>query len=352
MVMYGHGGNVYSAAKAAGCHVDEIIDLSSNVSPFTPDSLLKGINIKSTIARLPEPYSLSLVSEIAKYHDVSEESIVVGSGSSEFIQKICALNTKKRAMIVQPTYIDYMKQAELAEMHVCGCIMCGKKNFAFDENEILQCLPETAVCFICNPNNPTGTLIPKDEILFLADMFKKTLFVVDESYIDFCTDNNHTLIGCQQSNIVVLRSFSKAYAVAGLRAGYVYTQNRHLTAELKKAVSPWSLNSLAQEVCKRALNEDMRPYFDKIQNIKKQTIKRLSENKNLEVIIGHANYILIKLKKSDAASFCEYMLNHKILVRNCSNFVGLSDKYIRIAVREQIHMDTFCRLAEVYFRIY
>jgi len=350
--MFQHGGNVYSAAEAAGCHVDEIIDLSSNVSPFTPDALLKGLNIKSIISRLPEPYSRTLTNAVAQFHDLPAENFVTGSGSTEFIYRVCEIYAGKRAVIVQPTYVDYMKHAQLAGMTVTDCIMSEKKKFTFDDNELLQCLPDADVCFICNPNNPTGVLVGKDELRFIADMFKKTMFVVDESYIDFCVDRNPTLIGCTLSNIIVLRSFSKAYGIPGLRAGYVFSQNKHLLGELKSSLSPWNINTLAQEVCLKAVKLDISAYMRQIRQIKANTIGRLAQNENLRVIPGETNYILIKLKKSDASSFSEYMLNHKILVRNCSNFVGLSDKYIRIAVKEQVYMDTFCRLAEVYFRIF
>jgi threonine-phosphate decarboxylase len=352
MVMYQHGGNVYSAAEVAGCHVDEIMDLSSNVSPFTSEALLKGLNIKSIISRLPEPFNNTLTKAVAKYHDLPEEYFLTGSGTTEFIHRICEIYAKKRAVIVQPTYVDYMKHAELAGMDIQNCILSEKHGFAFDDNELMQYLPEADICFICNPNNPTGVLIGKDELRFLADMFKKTMFVVDESYIDFCMDSNPTFIGCNLSNIIVLRSFSKAYGIPGLRAGYVFSMNRHLLAEIKVSMSPWNINTLAQEVCLKALKLDISSYMRQLKQIKGNTLSKLAQNDNLKIIRGETNYILIRLNKSDASSFCEYMLNHKILVRNCTNFVGLSDKYIRIGVKEQEQMDTFCRLADTYFRIF
>lgn len=352
MVMFQHGGNVYSAAEAAGCHVDEIIDLSSNVSPFTSDALLKGLNVKDIVSRLPEPYSRTLTNDIANYHDLPVENFLTGSGTTEFIHRICQLYAGKRAVILQPTYVDYMKHAQLAGMTVTNCTMTAEKKFAFDDNELIEYLPDADVCFICNPNNPTGTLISKDELRFIADMFQKTMFVIDESYIDFCVDKNPTLIGCTLHNMIVLRSFSKAYGIPGLRAGYAFSQDKNLLAEIKSTMSPWNINSLAQEVCKKALKLDITSPMRQVCQIKANTLSRLAHNENLHIMPGEANYILIKLKRSDATSFSEYMLNHKILIRNCSNFAGLSDKYVRIAVKEQVHMDTFCHLAETYFRIF
>lgn len=349
---FDHGGNVYTAAQQAGCSVDEIIDLSSNISPFISDTLLNGVDIKKVLSRLPEPGNVSLIKDIAEHHDVPTDTITAGSGTTEFIEKICRIYSGQKALVLQPTYVDYVKYAKQNGMKVINIVMPEKTGFAFDDSDLIATLNDVSVCFICNPNNPTGMVISKDDIRFLADMFKKTLFVVDESYIDFCTDKNPTLIGCTLENIAVLRSFSKTYGIPGIRAGYLFTRDRNLTENLQSSISMWGLNSLAQELCAKALKTDISSDLAHIEDIKRETIIELSANENLKVYTGHTNFILIKLNKANANNFCEYMLSHKILVRNCVNFVGLTDRFIRISVKEKKHMDNFCRLAKVYFDIF
>lgn len=347
-----HGGNIYTAARQANCPLKDIIDLSSNISPFLPEALLDGLDVRSLISRLPEPYSSSLVRETAAFHDVPEHTIIAGSGTTEFIHKICRIYGGKKAVVLQPTYVDYAKYIELADIKRVDVIMSESSGFAYDEDELMQNLNDADLCFICNPNNPTGKLICKDELRFVADMFKKTLFVIDESYIDFCVDKKPSLIGCSLNNIVVLRSFSKSYGIPGLRAGYLFSRNKPLIDTLNKSVSPWSMNTIAQRICHKAIKEVVMPNLIKLDNIKHQTLAMLSENTNLKAYDSSANYLLIKLLKSDADSFYEYMLSHKILIRNCSNFVGLDNSFIRISIKELKHMETFCRLAKVYFDIF
>jgi len=353
MKEFEHGGNVYNASREAGCEVDEIIDLSSNVSPYIHKNILKKLDsVKPMLSRLPEPHSENLVGEIVKTFDLNEGDVLAGNGSTEIIQNICKLYKGKKAVIVQPTYVDYEKYAKEAEMRIANVFMSENNGFAFDDADLLGELSNASVCFICNPNNPTGFLACKDEVRFLADMFKKTLFVVDESYIEFNIDCNPSLMGCSLNNIAVLRSFSKAYGVPALRAGYIFSRNQLLIEEIKKEMSPWGVNTLAQELCLEAFRSDIVSDLKKLQKTKELTIELLSEIKNLKIFNGSANFLLIKLKKSKSADFYNYMLSHKILIRDCSNIKGLSDKFIRIAIKSEEEMLLFCKLAKVYFDIF
>ncbi|MGE4319690.1 MAG: histidinol-phosphate transaminase [Deferribacterales bacterium] len=349
---FDHGGNIYEAAKKARCSVDDIIDLSSNISPFTPEALFRDIDMKKLISRLPEPYSLSLISEIAKFHDVPENTVLAGNGTTEFIHNICSIYKGQKAVILQPTYVDYIKYAQLADMSVTNVVMTEESGFSFNDEELMEHLTDAAVCFICNPNNPTGKVISKDDLRFVADVCKNTLFVIDESYVDFCVDSAPSLVGCSLTNVAVLRSFSKSHGIPGLRAGYIVSRNKHLVDSLNRAVSPWNMNTPAQEICKKAVKEAVMPNLRKLDNIKHQTMANLSSIDQLKVFDSAVNFFLIKLKRSDAQAFCEYMLSHHFLVRDCSNFVGLNNTFIRIAMKEQRHMDNFCRLAKSYFEIF
>lgn len=349
MISYDHGGNIYDAAKQTGRQPKDIIDLSSNVSPFIPEGMLDGIDIKALASVLPEPYSESLISEIAVYHEVPEDTILAGGGTTEFIQNICRLYRGKTALMVQPTYVDYAKYAALADMRAISVIMPENTGFAFDDTNVIDPLGYTDICFICNPNNPTGGIISKDDIRFMADMFKRTLFVVDESYINFCLEKDITLIGCSLDNIAVLRSFSKSYGIPGIRAGYLFTNNRHLINGLRDLMSPWSLSTIAQAICHRALKEVISPEMKDLRDIKDATSAKLKKIPELIVYNSHTNYILMRLKKSDAKTFCAFMLERGFLVRNCSNFAGLGAKFIRIAMKEQNIMNKFCTLAKEFF---
>jgi len=183
-------------------------------------------------------------------------------------------------------------------------------------------------------------------------MFKNTLFILDESYADFCTERPPSLIGCSLTNIIVLKSFSKSYGIPGLRAGYICCRNKPLMENLAKAVSPWNMNTIAQEVCLKALRSAISPNMHRLDNNKHATMAKLAEIDDIKVYDSVANFLLLKLKRSDSASFCEYMLSHKILIRDCSNFVGLDSSFVRIAIKRTKEMELFCRLAKTYFEIF
>jgi threonine-phosphate decarboxylase len=348
-----HGGNVYTAAKEAGCDIKEIIDLSSNISPYIHKDILKKLqDMPEMLGRLPEPDSESLVRTIIDKHELNDDTIVAGSGTTEFIHKLTQIFRGENALVVQPTYVDYIKYAKLAKMEIRNVVMPESNGFAFDDGELLSYMDKTSLCFICNPNNPTGSLVCKDELRFLADMFKKTTFLVDESYIDFSTERYPSLIGCSLPNVVVLRSFSKSYGIPGLRAGYMYSSNIALIDIVKEIIPEWSVSTPAQEICKIALETDISNEMNRVNETKKFTIDLLSEVKNIKVIDSNVNFFLLKLSKSNAPDFCKYMLSHKILVRDCSNITGLSDKFVRVAVKTEDEMNLFCKLTKLYFDIF
>lgn len=351
MKEYGHGGNIYEAAKLTGRKPADINDLSSNVSPFIPEGLLDNLDMKQLVSVLPEPYSESLVRDIAVYHEIPEETILVGGGTTEFIQRICHMfGSGKTALIIQPTYIDYFKYAAQTGMRVINVMMKENTGFAYDDTNVMDPLGYSDVCFICNPNNPTGTIISKDDIRFLADMFKRTLFVIDESYIDFCIDRDITLVGCSLENIVVLRSFSKSYGLPGLRAGYMTSTNVRLVTALRDEMSPWSVSTEAQVICRRALKEVISPEMKLLADIKRATVAKLSKINEITVFNGHTNYILIRLNRSDAKAFCAFMLDKGFLVRNCTNITGMTRQFVRIAMKEEKVMTKFCSLVREFFR--
>ena len=191
----------------------------------------------------------------------------------------------------------------------------------------------------CNPNNPTGTLIPGNALARLCRRHPQTRFVIDESYLAFVpTAKNETMITVDLDNVLVLHSLSKIYRLPGLRIGFLIASPTIIT-QFEPLMTPWRLNSLAQAavayICAHPLeieqfvNETQR--FIKIE--RNRFVSATQTNPALTVFPTHTSYHLIQLsRRLSAGEVCARFEAERILIRNCSNFFGLSDQYVRMAL--------------------
>ena len=266
-----HGGNIFRLAQQHDIDIEEIIDLSSNIAENVSGSALRLLEEKlATIRRLPEPYSESVLSQLSRYYQIPKSFMICGAGTTELIHGLSYCHANRSVLIVQPTYADYEKYALLYGCRIIEQILEENDDFYFNIEKFEELLANVQIVFICNPNNPTGTLIDRQAILSLLQRFPKVIFVLDESYMPFTSfETTQSLLGVEQGNLVVLRSFSKIFAVPGLRMGWLYTPNEELISRLRGFLSPWSLNSLAQIVAEKLIGFEDPSFIDQIQNTKK-----------------------------------------------------------------------------------
>ncbi|HID17510.1 TPA: aminotransferase class I/II-fold pyridoxal phosphate-dependent enzyme [Candidatus Bathyarchaeota archaeon] len=195
------------------------------------------------------------------------------------------------------------------------------------------------VIFLCNPNNPTGALAPREDLLEIIEgaLKEDALVFLDEDFIDFVEDGA-SLVGEVEDyrNLFVLRSFTKAYGLAGLRVGYV-AACKEAAGLLAKAKTPWNVNCLAQAAALAALNDESylertRRFVEAERSFLAGELKRL---KALKVFPSSANFIFVDVRRAGltAAQLKEEMLKRGILIRDCSSFRGLDEFYVRVAVR-------------------
>lgn len=335
-----HGGNIYNAAQKEGCDLSEIIDLSSNISPFFPTDIDNHIKINTSLNVLPEPFSRTLCKQYQSVNNINNFNIIAGSGTTEIIDQLCRLFREKHSLIIQPTYADYEKFATLHQHQISYISTTWETDFALSLEAFSQTIPHVDMVFICNPNNPTGTLTSKETFIELATRHPNTLFVVDESYMPF-TDEAHSLIGVELPNIAILRSFSKIYGLPGLRLGFMITQNDAIASALHQSISEWSVNTIAQDIGLQLLNTLPDDRKAEIMTTKINTINALLHLKDIQIHAGHANYFLLR-SPFKATVLCEELLKHHILIRNCSNFYNLDDQTVRISIKDQHSMNTFC----------
>lgn len=328
-----HGGNIFEAAGFLGVAPDEILDYSSNVSPW-PADVFEGADTAKIFSRLPEPESETLRDAFAEKYGLRRRSVCITSGTTEAIEIICRIFTGKRALILSPTYSDYGR-------------LCHRYNIS---TELLFTKPENGfkpvprlfrtdadICFICNPNNPTGVLMDKPALIDIIKTNHNTFFVIDESYMPFAPDElRQTMLKEQLGNMAVLRSFSKIFGLPGLRLGAVITPGEEQSKRISSQLLPWNVNSAAQYAGEKLLKKDTTLAAGKLRMIKEKFLKELEGLEIVKPMESDVNYVLCRLNGMSSAELFEKCLRRKMLIRDCSNFVGLSGSWVRIAMGDRM----------------
>lgn len=283
----------------------------------------------------PDTDSLSLLSSLKKYTGLSDSHIVVGNGAIEILYNFCtAFLSKKRVLIPTPTFSEYESASKLAD---CKFTFFKTMNLSEDVDSFISHIPKNGCVFVCNPNNPTGTILSKTQLrkIISAAKNRSSFVFVDECFIELVPESNQSIIKLvkKYDNLFVLRSLTKSYGLAGIRIGYG-VGSKSVIDVLKKIKIPWSVNALAQEAGILAVKNKSHltksnSIIKKESNFLKNKIAKIS---GFECHDSSTNFILIKTK-DDSTKIQKKLLKHKILIRDCKNFRGLDNHYIRIAVK-------------------
>ncbi|MDL1968542.1 MAG: aminotransferase class I/II-fold pyridoxal phosphate-dependent enzyme [Deltaproteobacteria bacterium] len=341
-MIIGHGGNIYKLAARLGCAPDEIIDMSSNINPLdTMPGLVAFLkdNIQA-IGRLPEADSGTSVNAFAVRYDLDPGFVLAGNGTTQFIYSIPqALNTKK-VLIFGPTYADYADACKMQNVDHSYLIAEESKSFVPDINQIEDNISECDTVFICNPNNPTGALILASELELLCRSRPDIYFVIDESYMPFVkSGEKKSMMSLGLPNVIILNSMSKIFKIPGLRIGFLIS-SKQIIKKIAPFMMPWSVNGIAQAAVLYLMEKrDEVDHFikktrDFIEIERKVFIERFKNILSIKLFQGTTTFILARLSGNyKAEDICSYMSQHKILIRDCSNFNGLSDRFVRISLK-------------------
>jgi threonine-phosphate decarboxylase len=339
---YSHGGNHREAAKRYGLSLNEILDFSANINPWTNSLGIEKIvraNLKE-IYHYPDPQCTQLIKQISQYLGVGRENILVGNGSTELMYLAARALLPKRALIFAPTFFEYEGAIKACGGEPKFLFLKESQGFSINMQKIIRATEDMEAVFICNPNNPTGTFFPKDELLELVKITRerKIPLILDESYLDFKHSGESLVKEAQNSNhLLVLRSFTKFFALAGLRLGYG-VGGRRLIEKLIGLKEPWTVNCLAQAVGAYLLRneENIKKIREAVNKETEFLFGQLSRITGLKTYPPQANFILVRIETDLSSSKLQEDLAKKgILIRDCSNFAGLNDKFFRLAVRKR-----------------
>ncbi len=352
----GHGGNKRKLAEKLGCAVEAIIDMSSNLNPLGPPETIESFICENVmkIRSLPEPDAASMRNGFAGFHGIDENRVVAGNGTTWFIYTLPLALCSKKVLIAGPTYSDYMDACRMYHIDIEHCLAKAANSFKPDVDEISRMADSADTVFICNPDNPTGALMLRDKLEYLLQKHRNTLFIIDESYLPFVENAEDISLVSETGyeNLIVLSSMSKIYRIPGLRTGFLSAQPK-IVEKIMAYYQPWSVNALAQAVIEHIFDhpEAIEPFFSKTRIYVRAERQRFMESlegvKGIELFDSSTCFILARLKEGlTSPEFCEKIGRHGILIRDCSNFFGLSDQYVRFSLKKRNaneHLSTLIR---------
>jgi len=300
------------------------------------------------VHRYPDPEYGELRAALARIYKLSPANIVPANGSTELLYMTPRAIKSRSALIVSPSYADYGDACRMAGVKVKRFFLKAADNFEADTEKLSAMAGSFDTVIIGNPNNPTGTVIDRKLLLKLIDKNRGTMFVVDESFMDFVPEQS--MLRSLRLNLIIIRSLTKFYGIPGLRAGFA-ASHTDTTKKLWSHKEPWSVNCLAESFVLNLAGAGFDN--DKVIENSNREIRYLESSLSaidgIKVFPAKANFLLARLrgqsamagqarltrKTYTAPSLKAALLRKGILIRDCSNFVGLDRSYFRISPRKR-----------------
>jgi len=333
----GHGDDLYRYGDLVK------VNFSSNIYQHVDLSGLTS-HLAAIAPRLltsyPEPEPRSLEKLIAEKEDIDPESVLVTNGATEAIYMIAELLHGSVSIIPQPTFNEY---ADACRMY--------RHIIAHENTTDLKNLPRDRVYWICNPNNPSGNVLLKSFMDYLVRRSPRYTFVVDQSYEGYTREPMLKASEMEDvSNLLLIHSFSKTYSIPGLRLGYV-TGHPSTIQLLRSLRRPWSVGGLAIEAGHYLLTVGS-PSVPNLKAYLAETERLRTEMRSIpgvRVFETKTNYMLCELETVQASDLKQYLIqSHGMLIRDCSNFFGLSSHFFRVAAQQPEENDALIAAIREY----
>lgn len=329
MQRYDHGGNIYGPDKIR-------LDFSENTNflGLPPAGQLAIAENIPEYAHYPDPQCRALRSAIAAHHGIPAERILCGNGAADLIFRLCACLKPRIALTMAPTFSEYERPVKLFGGQVREFPLREEDGFAVPDSLPARIPEDTDLVVLCTPNNPTGRLVSPELIEKTAIRCREigANLLVDECFIEFTEGASVIPLLEKYPNLLILRAFTKLYAMAGLRLGYLLGDPA-LLDRIEPFGAEWSVSIPAQKVGIAVLSQE--PEWTRITREataqqREFMIPALREL-GLKVYPSASNFLLLRTP----VPLAKKLLEKGILVRDCSNYTGLSDRFIRIGLKDR-----------------
>ena len=334
-----HGGDVYHLARTLGLELSDLLDFSANINPLGfPPGIHGAIQqALGEIVHYPDRRCLELRRELAAYHHLSPEQILLGNGSTELIYLVARALSPRQALIVAPAFSEYEHALKVAQVPVAFQVTTEAQNFTLDQ----PLDPKGAeLVFLANPASPSGVLLAPELLLEVAAALDAAgvYLLLDEAFIDFVEEASLKTHLARFPHLLILRSFTKFFGIPGMRLGCLLAAPALIT-RLAAVQEPWSVNTLAQAMgraCLRDLDYMARSRL-LVRRERDYLLAGLKSLPGLQPYPSAVNYLLVKITRPDwtAASLQKALLGRKVVIRDAGNFRGLDERFFRLAVRRR-----------------
>ncbi len=344
---YGHGGDVYSRPVR--------LDFSANVNPFgTPEPVKAAVRAAAEeLSAYPDPYCGPLREKLAASNSADRDEIICGNGAAELIYQFASALKPTKALLPVPSFADYESALAAAGCEPVFYPLRRANGFLLTEDILARIGPETDLLMLCSPNNPTGRSVPRGLLLAILDRCRQTgtwLFL-DECFLEMTDpDKAFSLADRLQpgDRVFLLRAFTKAYGMAGLRLGYGICKERGLLESMSRRSQPWNVSGPAQAAGLAALDcadwpKKARALFRKEKHFLYEKLTALG----CTVLPGDANFLFF----TGAPGSYEKLLTRGVLIRDCANYRGLGPGDCRIAVRTRRENEELLKTMEEALRV-
>jgi threonine-phosphate decarboxylase len=335
-IEYTHGGNIEAARRCYGNK--KFLDLSVNINPWGPSLKLcfeLFINLKR-VREYPEPYSESGRRLIANYFTLNDANIALGNGAAELIGILPQALPVNRAVVLEPTFTEYRRAFEEIGKPVRRIPLTD--DFEIPLPTVASELKKGDLLFVCQPNNPTGKLFKREILLELLELVKarQSWLVIDESFLWFCgsiKELSFSTLTNDNPNLILINSLTKIGAIPGLRLGFLIGA-QEIIKIVNKVLNQWNLNVLAQRTLASIINHGfLERTCRRLNNENRWLQTKLAKFEGFKVYYWDANFYLIQLTSNfSGTDIISKLADMGILVRDCKNFMGLNEGFIRIAV--------------------
>lgn len=326
-----HGGDVFELARRRGCDWREIIDFSASINPLGPAPGVERaiIDALDRIVHYPERDPSDLKDALAAKWNVSPDQILLGNGATELIFFLSRIYNGARTCLRIPVFSEFHR---------------AFPNARFTETVDPHQWPAEGVQVLTRPENPTGLLLENDALRKWVRRTDHTV-IADESFIEFSGAPSLVDMTEERPNLVVLRSLTKFYALPGLRIGALVASKK-LIREWQAAREPWQVNVLASAAAMAALQDEDHAAKSVafVEHERGWLAQECSRLRGVTITQSHANFLHVRTNYP-AAALRNYLLQHKLIIRECSGWPGISGESVRIAVRTR---DENLRLLEAW----
>ena len=320
------------------------LDFSANVSPLgLPDGVREAaIQALQDADRYPDPLCRTLRTRLAERHGIPAAQIVCGNGAADLIFRICRVLRPKKALLTAPDFGEYKRALREENCEIRTVTRRESEGFLLHREDLAGSIHGAELLFLSNPNNPTGLVTGREELRKILKLCSNEhcVPVIDECFLDFTEGSEaQSLIPDlgQNPNLVILRAFTKTYAMAGLRLGYALCGSKAFAERLQSAGQPWPVSNVAQAAGIAALQEE--DYVNRLRALisgERPRMIRALTALGLRVIPGEANYLLFCCEDNELG---EKLRKRGILIRDCRSYAGLTEGWYRIAIRSAVEND-------------